>query len=128
MNHLQRCHKAFLESREKQITGRENALLETLTHVAARLQDLGEGLAHTTRPDTEGLEVTLNNLDILVANAMRESLSQPLLASERNEAERQLRPLRNRIAPSEYEQMLDRLIMKRLREEWGIPYLSLFHL
>ena len=96
--------------------------------MAARLQDLGEGLAHTTRPDTEGLEVTLNNLDILVANAMRESLSQPLLASERNEAERQLRPLRNRIAPSEYEQMLDRLIMKRLREEWGIPYLSLFHL
>src|SRR2546423_795846 len=49
-------------------------------------------------------------------------------AGERAEAEEQLRPYRARMERSTYEQTLDNLLAKALREAAGAPRLSLFYL
>lgn len=59
---------------------------------------------------------------------MRAQLSPTQLDERCGEAEEQLRSYRERMEQSTYEQTLDNMVFKRLREEWGVPRLSLFYL
>jgi hypothetical protein len=74
------------------------------------------------------LESSLTDLEALVDRALRESLPADAVEEERAEAEEQLRPYRARMERATYEQTLDNLLAKALRERAGVPRLSLFYL
>jgi hypothetical protein len=128
IEHLAGCRAAFLRERDERMIGRGSELFATLSQIADRLQTLEEEFAQAPRPDASELETSLSELDTLVGYAMRAHLLSTQLAERRREADEHLRLYRDRMDPNEYEQMLDNLIFKRLREEWGIPRLSLFYL
>ena len=44
------------------------------------------------------------------------------------EVEKQLKPYRKQMEPAVYAQTRDNLLLKRLRETFGVPRLSLFYL
>jgi hypothetical protein len=44
------------------------------------------------------------------------------------EVKEQLKPYRKQMEPAVYQQTFDNLVLKRLREQFGIPRLSLFYL
>jgi hypothetical protein len=103
-------------------------LCEALTRAASRLSDLEKDFASAARPDAEQLEGALNDLENLLDRALRAELSPARLDARRAEAVAQLEPYRKRMERATYEQTLDSLLAKFLREEGGLPRLSLFYL
>jgi hypothetical protein len=106
----------------------EDLLCEALARAAARLEELASDFERAARPDAELLEDSLADLESLLDRALRASLSSDVIEEKRAEAEEQLRPYRGRMERATYERTLDSLLAKALREEGGVPRLSLFYL
>ncbi|MEA2172606.1 MAG: hypothetical protein QOD00_198 [Blastocatellia bacterium] len=105
-----------------------NGLHDTLTRVAARLLDLEKDFARAARPDAEKLEESLNSLEKMLDESLRASVAAHELKTALAAAEAQLQPYRARMEKATYEQTLENLLLKRLREQHGLPRLSLFYL
>ena len=127
--HLADCRaelgRALGKSRAR---GGEDAVSEALDRAAARLEELAADFERAARPDAELLESSLTDLEGLIERALRASLTPEALASAREGAEEQLKPYRARMERATYEQTLDNLLAKSLRESAGVPRLSLFYL
>lgn len=128
LKHLSRCRAAYLDAASGQAINNGSELFNILTSVTTRLRALAEECARPAQSDFDELEGALTGLDTLVAQAVRSSLSPDQLTARHEEAERRLVSYRGRTERSDYEQMLDNLILKTLREELGLPRLSLFYL
>ena len=70
----------------------------------------------------------LGDLENLLDRALRTALPAARVEARRTEAAAQLEPYRKRMERATYEQTLDSLLAKLLREECGLPRLSLFYL
>lgn len=103
-------------------------LHEAIMRAASRLAGLEQDFANAKRPDAEQLEGSLNDLENLLDRALRAALSPARVEARRAEAAAQLEPYRKRMERATYEQTLDNLLAKLLREECGLPRLSLFYL
>lgn len=128
LTHLAECRASLLRTRDGHCQARENEFCETLTRAALRLEELANDFAHATHPDAEKLEASLTNLEKLIDRAICARLPPDHLAVRRAQAEEQLHPYRKRMERAVYEQTLDNLLAKLLREECGVPRLSLFYL
>jgi hypothetical protein len=104
------------------------ALREALERAAARLEELHTDFERAPRPDAEVLESSLSDIEALLDRALRESLPEDALEGARDAAAEQLRPYRARMERATYEQTLENLLAKALRERVGLPRLSLFYL
>lgn len=127
--HLAECRVALnraLEAR-RDIAGEEEAC-EAIARVAARLEELASDFDGAARPDAEKLESSLTDLESLLDRALRASLSSEALEEFRETAAEQLRPYRTRMERATYEQTLDNLTAKALREAARVPRLSLFYI
>jgi hypothetical protein len=127
--HLSECRDAVrraLDLRTK--SAGEGALCEALERAAARLEELQADFERAPRPDAEALESSLTGIEALLDRALRESLDEDALEEARANAAEQLRPYRARMERATYEQTLDNLLAKALRERAGVPRLSLFYL
>jgi len=80
------------------------------------------------RPDAEQLEGALTDLEKLLDHAGRARLTAEQLAELHAKAAEGLHPYRARMERATYEQTLDNLLSKLLREECKLPRLSLFYL
>jgi hypothetical protein len=99
-----------------------------LERVAARLDELEKDFAQAGRPDAEKLEGDLTSLEKNLDDAILENTSPADLDKARSETEEQLKPYKNRMESATYQQTLENLFLKRLREHHGLPRLSLFYL
>ncbi|MGI9106484.1 MAG: hypothetical protein ACR2G4_09565 [Pyrinomonadaceae bacterium] len=108
--------------------GGAGELGEALTRAAARISELEQDFANAARPDAEQLEGSLTDLEGLLDRAVRAELAPARIEARRAEAAKQLEPYRKRMERATYEQTLDNLLAKLLREECGLPRLSLFYL
>jgi hypothetical protein len=127
--HLSECRDAVrraIDLRTK--SAGEGALREALGRAAARLEELHSDFERAPRPDAEALESSLADIESLLDRALRESLSEDALEDARASAAEQLKPYRARMERATYEQTLDNLLSKALRESAGVPRLSLFYL
>jgi hypothetical protein len=113
---------------EKRSAAGEDALTEALGRAAARLGELAEDFGRAARPDAELLESSLTDLEALLDRALRSTLSDEEVEAARASATEQLRPYKARMERATYEQTLDNLLAKSLREAAGVPRLSLFYL
>ncbi|HEV2706372.1 MAG TPA: hypothetical protein VGV59_10640 [Pyrinomonadaceae bacterium] len=127
--HLAEAHAALAEaSRSCRTREGEGELSEALARAAARISELEADFARAVRPNAEQLESSLSDLENLLERALRTRLRPDELAEKRALAAEQLEPYRKRMERATYEQTLDNLLAKQLREECGIPRLSLFYL
>ncbi|HEX8633953.1 MAG TPA: hypothetical protein VF703_07350 [Pyrinomonadaceae bacterium] len=113
---------------EQAARGDAGELCEALARAATRLSDLEKDFAAAARPDAEQLEGALNDLDNLLDRSVRAALPPARLEARRAEAAAQLEPYRKRMERATYEQTLDSLLAKLLREDCNLPRLSLFYL
>lgn len=109
-------------------TAGEEEVCEALARAATRLEELASDFELAARPDAEHLESSLTDLESLLDRALRSSLSADALEDVRGEAAEQLRSYRSRMERATYEQTLDNLTAKALREAARVPRLSLFYL
>ncbi len=126
LEHMARARLALRRIREER--HREDQFAIALARVDARLGELEADFAGAARPNAEKLEASLTSLEKMLDEALAASLSPAELARARAETEAQLEPYRNRMERPTYEQTFAHLLLKRLRDEYGIPRLSLFYL
>lgn len=127
--HLADCREALVsaEATRRQSFG-DDELAEALARAAARVAELEADFSSAARPDAEALEDSLNGLEALLDRALRAPLAADALKAKRAEAAAQLESYRARMERATYEQTVDNLLAKTLREEHGVPRLSLFYL
>jgi hypothetical protein len=92
------------------------------------LSDLEQDFAAGAQPDTRKLEQSLSGLERMLSEALRQVAGADRLAGLSDEVKEQLQPYRKQMDASVYQQTLENLLLKRLRDEFGIPRLSLFYL
>jgi hypothetical protein len=126
LEHMTRARNSLIEIGQGR--KRKDALFDALSRTATRLEELEKDFSHARRPDAETLESDLTSLEKTLDDAVLESLPPGELDRLRSETEEQLKPYKNRMERATYQQTFENLLLKRLREQHGLPRLSLFYL
>ncbi len=103
-------------------------LREAIPRVIGRLDALLEDVRAAQEVDFETLERELGRLEKILYDALLQGLPEERVAEVRAEGERQLKEYRKRMNDELYQQTLRNYVAKRLREQYGLPRLSLFYL
>jgi uncharacterized membrane-anchored protein YhcB (DUF1043 family) len=125
LEHLGRSLEQLNQQRKK--TGKEE-LGEVFSRAANLLSEIKDDYASTAQPDARKLEESLTGIERLLNGALRSSVSTEESTEIEKEIKEQLRPYRAHMEKAVYQQTFDNLLLKRLREQYGVPRLSLFYL
>ena len=123
--HLQRGRDSLAElvkSRKQ-----DDDLSEALTRVVALLGDIEKDFASGATLDTRKLEDSLTGLERLLNDSMLSVAGPSTLDEFKNGVKEQLKPYRSQMDAAVYKQTFDNLLLKRLREQFALPRLSLFY-
>jgi hypothetical protein len=122
--HLQRSRKALSELAQSR--KQEDDLSEALTRAIALLVDIENDFASGATLDTRKLEDSLTGLERMLNDSMLSVAGASTLDEFKKGVKDQLKPYRSQMDAAAYKQTFDNLLLKRLREEFGVPRLSLF--
>ena len=128
VEHLRNARAKLVETGERRKAITADDLCEVLARAVTLLTDLeGECLA-APRPEAQKLEQSLGGVERMLGDAVRAAASREQIAEITREIKKRLRPYRSNMEPRLYEQTVDNFLLKRLREQLGVPRLSLFYL
>jgi len=116
------------EAAEREESGAQKNFTDTLERAAALLAEVEEDFAASASPDAQKLEQSLSGLERMISDAIHAVAGSEQIATIEGEVKEQLRPYRKHMEPAVYQQTFANLLLKRLREQFGIPRLSLFYL
>ena len=121
--HLHRCRSDLLRLSQSR---KEDDLSEALTRAAGLLQEIYDDVT-SYAVDTRRLEDSLTGLERMLNDAMLKVIPSTELDALKSAVKDQLRPYRSQMEPAVYNQTFDNLLLKRLREQFAVPRLSLFY-
>jgi len=101
-----------------------HSLAEDIARAVGRLEELSANLTG----DFETIDKTLNDIEKLLDRAMLTNWDKVDLKALEKEIATQLRPHKADMDPDAYKKTFELMLLKRLREEAGIPRLGLFYL
>jgi hypothetical protein len=101
---------------------------EALDRAVALLSDLEQDFAAAGLPNAQKLELSLSVVERLLSDAVRTAAGAEQIAAIDKEVKEQLKPYRKHMEAAAYQQTFDNLLLKRLRENFGVPRVSLFYL
>jgi hypothetical protein len=127
VEHLQRGRAELLALARKKGSAEDN-FSEALDRGASLLVDLEKDFTGSARQSAQQLEVSLTGIERMLNESMLSVVKPDQLDAHRSEVKSQLRPYRSHMEPAVYEKTFDNLLLKRLREQFGVPRLSLFYL
>jgi hypothetical protein len=127
IEHLQRCRSALTRASDNR-KETEDDFADALLRAINLLEDLEHDFANSQLPDAQKLELSLTGLERMLSDAIRSTVPVEDLAAARSEVKEQLRPYRRQMEKGVYEQTAENLLLKRLREHFAVPRLSLFYL
>jgi hypothetical protein len=123
--HLQSCHSALVHLSAAR---KEDDLSEALSRAAALLQEIHDDVTHNAAAlDTRRLEDSLTGLERMLNEAMFAVVAANELDALKSGVKDQLKPYRSQMETAVYNQTFDNLLLKRLREQFAVPRLSLFY-
>jgi hypothetical protein len=122
--HLQRCHSELIRLSQSR---KEDDLSEALTRAANLLEEIRDDLSESGVLDTRRLEDSLTGLERMLNEAMLTVVSATELDALKSAVKDQLKPYRSQMEAAVYKQTFDNLLLKRLREQFAVPRLSLFY-
>jgi hypothetical protein len=123
--HLQRSRTALSELAHSR--KQEDDLSEALARAISLLADIENDFTSSTTLDTRKLEDSLTGLERMLNDAMFSVVSSTDLEELKNIVKEQLKPYRAQMDAAVYKQTFENLLLKRLREQIGMPRLSLFY-
>ena len=101
---------------------------EALSRASQLLKDLQTDFDTDADANTRKLEDSLTALERMLNDALLASTPSETVATAMTELKAQFKPYKSHMDPEVYKQTLDNLLLKRLREQSGVPRLSLFYL
>ena len=123
--HLERSRNAL--SKLTKSRTQEDDLSEALTRAVALLVDIEKDFASSATLDTRKLEDSLTGLERMLNDSMFTVVSSTALEALKNGIKEQLKPYRSQMEAAVYKQTFENLLLKGLREQFGMPRLSLFY-
>lgn len=123
--HLQRSRESLLQMAGARRP--EDDLSEAMARAAALLAEIEQDLASGAPLDTRKLEDSLTGLERLLNDSMFAVASDDELETQKLAVKEQLKPYRNHMEAAVYNQTFNNLLLKRLREKFAVPRLSLFY-
>lgn len=124
--HLKRGRAALSELAAQRKQHGEDDLSEAFDRATILLSDIEKDLTETTL-ETRKLEDSLTGLERMLNDAMLAVVNGNALDELKKEVTGQLKPYRAQMDAAVYKQTFDNLLLKRLREKFAIPRLSLFY-
>lgn len=128
LEHLQRGRSRLLEVGAARKAVGQDDLSDALERAVVLLSELEQDFAAAPAPNAQKLETSLTGLERLLSDAIRSAASSAEIATIEREVKEQLQPYRKHMEPAVYQQTFANLLLKRLREQFGVPRLSLFYL
>jgi hypothetical protein len=125
--HLERSRSELSELANSRRQGGEDDLSEALTRAAALLGDIETDFASGATLDTRKLEDSLTGLERMLNDSMLTVVTATALVDLKTAVKDQLKPYRAHMESAVYNQTFDNLLLKALREQFGVPRLSLFY-
>jgi len=105
----------------------EDDLSEALARAAALLGEIENDFAGDATLDTRKLEDSLTGLERMLNDSMLSVAAKTTLEELKREIKDQLKPYRAQMETAVYNQTFNNLLLKRLREQFAVPRLSLFY-
>jgi hypothetical protein len=106
----------------------DDELSEVLLRAVTLLAEIKDDYASAAHPDARKLEDSLTGIERLLDDAMRRAASGSELESASAEIDSQMKPYKRHMDKAAFEQTRENLLRKRLRDQLGVPRLSLFFL
>jgi hypothetical protein len=128
LEHLRRGRSTLSAVCVERLKAGEDDFSEILKRVVGLLAELEQDLEAVASPDAQKLEQSLSGLERMLSDALCSVASTEQMKVIESEVKEQLKPYRKQMEPAVYQQTVDNLLLKRLREQFGIPRLSLFYL
>lgn len=128
LEHLERCRSELSAEAEKLNNSSAGKLAEALARAASQLTELQDDFATATSPHAQRLEQSLTGVERMLTDALLAAANDEQLNALSQEVEKQLKPYRKQMEPAVYEQTKNNLLLKRLRESFNVPRLSLFYI
>lgn len=125
--HLERNRAALAELAETRRQKQEDDLSEAMRRAASLLSDIQTDLEAGAPLDTRKLEDSLTGLERLLNDSMFAVASDKELEAHKAAVKDQLKPYRSQMETVIYNQTFNNLLLKRLREHYSVPRLSLFY-
>ncbi|HJU93194.1 MAG TPA: hypothetical protein VJ656_09695 [Pyrinomonadaceae bacterium] len=123
--HLKRCRIALLELLATRKT--QDDFSEALTRAISLLGEIEADFASGATSDTRKLEDSLTGLERMLNDSMLAVVNPTALAELKSAVKDQLKPYRSQMETAVYNQTFNNLLLKRLREQFAVPRLSLFY-
>jgi hypothetical protein len=128
LEHLERGKLSLDGALSARRTGGDDELSDALERAVSLLSELEQDFTSAKLPETRKLEQSLSGVERMLSDALRLVISTEQLDVIESEIKEQLKPYRKQMDKAVYQQTFDNLLLKRLREQFGIPRLSLFYL
>ncbi|MDQ2921446.1 MAG: hypothetical protein M3R52_07545 [Acidobacteriota bacterium] len=128
LEHLKHGRISLVAVRERRMKTGGDDFSDALERAAALLAELEQDLALATLLDAQKLEISLTGVERMLSDSVRSVAGVEELATLEKEVKEQLKPYRKQMEPAVYQQTFDNLLLKRLREQYGLARLSLFYL
>ena len=125
--HLESSRNALVQLAEARREKQEDDLSEAMMRAAALLGEIEQDLATGAPLDTRKLEDSLTGLERLLNDSMLAVATGAELETQQAAVKDQLKPYRNQMETAVYNQTFNNLLLKRLREQFAVPRLSLFY-
>ena len=125
--HLQRSRTTLVQLAEARRQNQEDDLSEAMTRAAALLTEIEQDFVAGVQVNTRMLEDSLTGLERLLNNSMFAVAPNEELEKQKTAVKEQLKPYRSHMETEIYNQTFNNLLLKRLREQFAIPRLSLFY-
>ena len=125
--HLRRSRESLIELAETRRQKQEDDLSEAMTRAASLLSEIEQDLDSGAALDTRKLEDSLTGLERLLNDSMLTVATAAELESLKAAVKDQLKPYRSQMETAVYNQTFNNLLLKRLREQFAVPRLSLFY-
>jgi hypothetical protein len=128
LDHLKRGRDSLEAVRQRRTKQSEDDFSDALARAVSLISDLEKDLAVVTTVDAQKLETSLTGVERMLSDSVRSVAGAEELATIEREVKGQLKPYRRQMESEAYQQTVDNLTLKRLREQYGLPRLSLFYL
>jgi hypothetical protein len=126
--HLQDSQKILEQLSAVHARNGTDSLTEALNRASESLKDLQIDFETDADANTRKLEDSLTALERMLNDALLASVPAETVLLVTKELKAQFKPYKSHMDPEVYKQTVDNLLLKRLREQYGVPRLSLFYL
>jgi hypothetical protein len=128
LDHIQRGRLDLIAARELRLKHGPDDFSDALDRAVTLLSKFEQELAPPALLNSQKLETSLTGVERMLSDAVRSVADVEELAKIEKEVKEQFKPYRKQMEAVAYQQTVDNLILKRLRELYGLPRLSLFYL